>query len=258
MSAVATVPGPMALRRPSLARLTHVELRKMTDTRAGFWLLVAMVLLTAAAAIARVVSGDVTDRTFSDAFSISLFPTAVLLPVLGILSVTSEWSQRTALTTFALITQRWRIIAAKALASVALCVGAVVVCLGFAAIANVIGTVAFDGDGSWSLPTEAIGDAFVYQVLGMMGGLAFGMAFLASAPAIVLYFALPTVWSLLGELISGLENVSRWLDMSRTMEPLMEFEMSGTAWARIAVSGLLWIGLPLAIGLWRVVRREVS
>ena len=38
---------------------------------------------------------------------------SLILPVLGILLVTSEWSQRTGLTTFALVPQRERVIVAK-------------------------------------------------------------------------------------------------------------------------------------------------
>jgi len=260
-AAVATTRDPaaaLALPRPSLARLTYVELRKMTDTRAGFWLLLVIVLGTAAAALIRMLVGDVSERTLLQAFSVAQFPGAVLLPVLAILAVTSEWSQRTALTTFALVTQRWRVVAAKLLAVVALSAIAVVLCLAFAAVANAIGGVASEADGSWSLPVSAIGEAFVLQLVGMVGGAAFGMVFLASAPAIVLYFALPTVWGILTEIISALDEPARWLDLGSTTTPLSEFEMTGTDWARLGTSVLLWVGLPLAIGLVRIVRREIS
>ena len=40
-------------------------------------------------------------------------PDGILLPVLGVMSVTSEWSQRTAMVTFALEPSRGRVIAAK-------------------------------------------------------------------------------------------------------------------------------------------------
>src|SRR2546421_152111 len=53
----------------------------------------------------------------------------VLLPIVGLLAITSEWSQRTALTTFARVPRRERVIAAKLLAGVALALAAVVLCL---------------------------------------------------------------------------------------------------------------------------------
>src|SRR4029450_1999489 len=49
------VPGEEDLR-PGLTRLAAVELRKMVDTRAGFWLLVGVVLLTVVVVVAPVLS----------------------------------------------------------------------------------------------------------------------------------------------------------------------------------------------------------
>jgi ABC-2 type transport system permease protein len=37
----------------------------------------------------------------------------------------------------------------------------------------------------------------------MLGGVAFGLVFLSSALAIVVYFVVPTVWAILGETIPG-------------------------------------------------------
>ena len=258
MSAVATTPAPLALPRPPLLRLTHVELRKAIDTRAGFWLLLIIVLATAAVAFVRMAVGDQAERNLLEAYSFAQVPAAVLLPVLAILSVTSEWSQRTALTTFALVTQRWRIVVAKLLAALVLSFAAVVVSLLFSALANLIGSAIFTTDGSWSLPVSALGEAFVFQAIGMLGGAAFGMVFLASAPAIVLYYVLPTVWGILGEVIPGLDGPSKWLDLGQSTTPLQEFDMSGVAWARLATSALLWVALPLVIGLMRIRRTEVS
>ena len=96
--------------RPGLGRLVAVELRKMVDTRAGFWLQVAMVVLTVVVVVVRLLVGDAADHTFQSVIDAGLQPAAVLLPVLGILLVTSEWSQRTALITFALVPVRSRVL----------------------------------------------------------------------------------------------------------------------------------------------------
>ena len=50
--------------RPGLGRLVAVELRKMVDTRAGFWLQVAIVALTVVVVVVRSVVGDAADHTF--------------------------------------------------------------------------------------------------------------------------------------------------------------------------------------------------
>ena len=50
--------------RPGLGRLVAVELRKMVNTRAGFWLQVAMVALTVVVVVVRLLVGDAADHTF--------------------------------------------------------------------------------------------------------------------------------------------------------------------------------------------------
>jgi ABC-2 type transport system permease protein len=65
-------------------------------------------------------------RTFGSYLSLTQIPVGVLLPVLGVLLVTSEWSQRTAMTTFALVPRRFRVLTAKPLAAAVLAVLGVV------------------------------------------------------------------------------------------------------------------------------------
>ena len=73
--------------RPGLARLTAVELRKMTDTRAGFWLLAGVVALTAVAVVLLLIVGDEADKTFENVLALAVQPAAMLLPIVGILLV---------------------------------------------------------------------------------------------------------------------------------------------------------------------------
>ena len=106
--------------RPGLARLVAVELRKTVNTPAGLWLQITMVALTAAVVIARRVFGEGGDHTFAGVLDVGLQPAAVLLPITGILLVTSEWSQRTGMITFALVPVRSRVLGAKLIASIVL------------------------------------------------------------------------------------------------------------------------------------------
>jgi ABC-2 type transport system permease protein len=105
--------SPTQLQGPTLGRLVAVELRKMIDTRAGFWLLVSNALIAVASVVVRLIWSPAEEQTLAHFFSATVEATSVLLPVLGILAVTSEWSQRTALTTFTLVPRRERVIAAK-------------------------------------------------------------------------------------------------------------------------------------------------
>jgi ABC-2 type transport system permease protein len=238
------------IRRPSLPRLSRVELRKMADTRAGFWLLAIVGLIAVAAVIVSLAAGDAEDQDLATLLSTTVALSSVLLPIVGILAVTSEWSQRTALATFTLVPERWRVMAAKIIAALVLGLVSVVACL----VASMIGAAIAGGD--FSLSAAALGNAALYQLLSMIGGFALGALFLNSPLAIVMYFVIPTVVGILGELIDALP--ADWLDTSQTMSPLVENEMGDGDWARLAVSVAIWILLPLVLGLLRLQRAEVK
>jgi ABC-2 type transport system permease protein len=241
-----------AIARPPLQRLAAVELRKSIDTRAGFWLQVVIVLLAAAIVIITLAVGEDADRHLTPLFRGAIEVISVVLPVLGILLVTSEWSQRTGLSTFALVPQRERVVLAKVIGATVLTLGAVVACLVLAAAGNLIA-----GD-SWELTLGTIGRLTLYELLGVLAGVAFGLTFMNSALAIVLYFVIPIGWSILGETISALDKPADWLDLGRTMSVLAEGGMTGTDWAHLATSAGLWVGVVMVIGLVRLRRTELK
>jgi hypothetical protein len=252
MTAYADTAPTAAFPRPSLPRLSAVELRKMADTRAGFWLLLIVELLAVAIVTITVIWGESKDQNLFSLFQGALWVNSMLLPVLGILAVTSEWSQRTALTTFALVPGRERVIAAKIVAAAGLALVAVAACLVTAMVGNL-----FAG-GSWSLGLSELGNGTLFELLGILGGVAFGLVFLSSPLAIVLYFVLPIAWAILGDSIHALDKPAQWLDTSQTFPPLVENTMSGGDWARLATSVALWVGVPLVLGLLRLRRSELK
>jgi hypothetical protein len=235
---------------PSFARLTTVELRKMVDTRAGFWLQLIVAVVTLAAVVLVCIFAPTDELVFRDLFALAITPASVLLPVVGILLVSSEWSQRTALITFTLVPKRMRVMRAKIAAGVALSL--VVAAIAF--VVAVGGNLAV-GD-EWTLGAAVFGQIVLLVVVSILTGIAFGAAFLSSAPAIVMSFALPIAWSALG-FIPWLNDAADWLDTARTTEPLTEHAATAGEWARLATSFGLWLALPLAIGLWRVARSEI-
>ena len=241
-------------RRPGLGRLTVVELRKMTDTRAGLWLLLITAGLTVAAAVLAGLFLPDADANLLNFLAITVQPASILMPVVGILLVTSEWSQRTAMVTFTLVPQRSRVLVAKLLAGLLLC--AVAYVLGLVLALVITALAGADGDATWSLSGILAGQAAFSVAVPMLAGIAFGAVLLSSATAIVLYYLLPIGWSALGA-IPALTDAARWLDQSQTMTPMLEEQLSSTQWARVAASLALWLAVPIAIGFWRVLRSDV-
>lgn len=242
--------------RVPFTRLVSVELRKMYDTRAGFWLLVSIAAITALAMILLLLVGHDRDHNFINFMGAAGTPQGVLLPVLGVLLVTSEWSQRTTLTTFALEPSRSRIVAAKVVAALVLGLVAVALALLIAALA----TSAAGGSDAWkNIGLDDVAKFTILQVSGVLMGLAFGMLLLNSASAIVLYFVLPTAFSVITSIWTQLHDVQPWIDTGTSQRPLSTgVAMTGEQWAQLATSSALWIVLPLVVGLWRIVRAEVK
>jgi ABC-type transport system involved in multi-copper enzyme maturation permease subunit len=252
-AAAAGVPIDGADTRPSLARLTAVELRKMVDTRAGFWLELVVAVATVVLVALYSIFAAAPDRTLQRTLEVSLAPSSVLLPVVGILLVSSEWSQRTAQITFILVPNRSRVYAAKLAAGTALAGVAFAFCLAVAAIGTTFG--ASGGHSTWALPLGMLAQDLLSLVTGMIGGVGFGALFLNSAPAIVANFAAPTASAAIGSL-AVFEGVARWLDPTRALAPMTDHVMSASEWARGGAAVTLWMAVPVLVGLWRILRSE--
>jgi ABC-2 type transport system permease protein len=243
-----------------LLRLTQVEMRKMLDTRAGLWLLVVILLLTVAAIGLFAIFAPDDARTFEAFLGIAATPQGFLLPVLGVLLVTSEWGQRAALTTFTLVPRRERVVVAKVLAAVLIGLAAIVI----AVLVGALLTAARGGVDAWADAGQSTGNFTLLQVLGILQGLAFGMLFLNSAAAIVTFFVVPIVSSVVFNLVSQLQDAAPWVDLGTAQTPFAPGAddgpggPSGEEWAQLATSSAIWILLPLAIGAWRILRSEVK
>ncbi|CAB4934090.1 unannotated protein [freshwater metagenome] len=233
-------------------RTFQAELRKMVDTRAGRWMVIVMAGLTAVILAAFVIWGPAEDATFANLLQFATIPLAMLLPIIGIMAATAEWSQRTGLVTFTLEPRRGRVVLAKALGALAL--GLVVLAVAFAAAA--VATLA--GDGAWDLDAAAGGGLTLALLIYVLQGVAFGLLFLNTPVAIVLVLVLPTAWSIVTQVFSSLADVGAWLDLDQVTRPLFEGEMAGQDWAQLGTGVGVWVLLPFAIGTYRVLTREVK
>lgn len=239
---------------PGLGRLVAVELRKTLDTPSGFWLQIAMIAATVLVVAVRLSIEGPGVRTFQKVLDSGLQPAAILLPVLGVLLVTSEWTQRTALTTFALVPNRSRVMVAKIVAGllragVQLTISVSIVAVGL--------LVASPGDGAWSDAWPLIGQSAVNLTAGTCLGMAFGALLLSPAPAVVLLFALPVAgYAVLS--LPGLAGVAPWLNYADNLGQMTVDVMGAAEWAQTGTSLVIWMVLPLLAGLRRVTHGEIA
>jgi ABC-2 type transport system permease protein len=233
-----------------MGTLTAVELRKATDTRAGFWLQLATAGLALATVLVVAITGDHHVRALDNLFFDAVQPVSILLPVVGILLVTSEWTQRTALVTFTLVPRRGDVLLAKTVAGVLIGLVATTVCL----VVSLLGAVAFAGE--LRLSATMIAEVYLYTVTAMIMGIGFGAMLQTSAPAIVASFVAPLAIGAVAS-IHAFTAPLRWVDQTRSLSPLTDHPLSADEWARAATTLLVWMAIPLAIGAWRLIKGEV-
>jgi ABC-2 type transport system permease protein len=242
--------------RPALRRLVLVELRKTTDTRSGRWLLGALIVVSVGGVVLLLAFGQADNQGFDDFLYTAQLPMGLLLPVLGILTMTSEWSQRTALTTFALVPQRRRVLNAKLLGLLSLALTLVAASVGTAAIATIIAGAG--GGGHWGNVALIIGRAALFECLAVFVGAAFGLALLNAPGALVAFFLLPSVLTALVSLIKPLKDPVTWLDLVTNTTHLLGDDLTAGIWGRIVVSIVVWGVIPLAVGTLRVQHRDIT
>jgi ABC-2 family transporter protein len=233
--------------------LVRAELRKTVDVRAARWMLFASALLVAGAEAVPLVFPHNVTQDRASYLTWAALGLSRLLPLVLLMAMTAEWSQRTAMTTFTLEPRRGRVLAAKATAGLIISVIAGL----FALLAGTVAVLAASHAGrpvaegwNWS---QLAGFA-LFIVLTSAVGMALGAAVHNTAAAIVSYFVLAGLFSLL--MIPALQKAGDWINTGTTFGWVLTGDWSGHV-AQIAVCATLWIALPLAVGTIRTVRREV-
>ncbi|QBR92932.1 ABC transporter permease [Nocardioides euryhalodurans] len=262
-STTQTAPVRRSARPIPTTRLVRVELRKMFNTRSGFWLLVSIGLLSPISAGSVLVFAPDSDVTYESFTRASGFPMSVILPMIAILAVTSEWSQRSGLTTFTLVPSRGRVIGAKAFATLLVGVGSVAVAFAVGALGNVAGSALAGLDAVWNISWVMASQMVLFNLIGMAVGFTLGVVLRNSAAAIVAYFVvslvMPGILVLLAQVRSWFEELQPWIDWNYTQVELLEGATNtGEEWAMLGSTTLIWIVIPLVVGLLSLRRSEVT
>jgi ABC-2 type transport system permease protein len=249
---------PVAAQAAAIApipftRLLRVEWGKATDTRAARWLMAVTGVITIVIMLAPVLATNSIDQSYRNYLDYPALVLTTLLPVVSILTLTTEWTQRTVLTTFTQEPRRSRVVGAKVAVAGILAVLAAV----FGGLVSFITAGLVSAGGRPLSHDEGAAQLFGYLlfvVLYMMIGVALGALLQNTAASIVLFFLLPAAFGILG---AAVKSVGDWIDPSTTFTWVLHGHWDGVV-PRIAVTALIWIVIPLGAGLIRTARREIK
>jgi hypothetical protein len=254
-------PAPTPARIP-LARVVAVELRKSFDTRSGLWLLAGIgiaALLTTGAVIAWAPPSEFSYGQFTLAIGV---PMTVILPIIAVLSVTAEWSQRTGLTTFTLVPHRGRVLFAKAVAAGLVALAATAVAFAVGAVGNVVGATMAGIDPVWDQGLADVGYFGLGNMLLLLVGFTLGALIRNSPGAIVGYmvyaFVAPGLLAFLAFNQAWFRDARPWVDPKFNQDALLQGTLSGQGWTHLVVTTLVWLVLPLTVAILNLLRSEVK
>jgi hypothetical protein len=242
-------------RGQSFVKLVTIELRKSLNTRSGRVLIAAILLLAAAAIAWQATHLPKQGAGFDGFLGAASTGVMLLLPVIGVMAMTSEWTQRTALTTFTLSPRRIRVQFAKFASAVVLSVVVMtgVVALAFAGTA-LTGVLA-DRSMSYADLGGQLAGAYLTVALNVVMAAAFGAVIAQTAVAILVFFIAPTAWSLAGPAL--FKDNANYLDVFGALGRIAERDLHGMVPETLTAVGV-WIVLPTIVGLWASSRREVK
>ncbi len=226
----------------------------MTSTRSGKAVLAAVLAIAAAVVIWLLFHARTVPPSWQN-YSGLLPVVGTALAMIGLLGMTAEWTQRTALTTFTLSPRRGRVLAAKFLAASGLALAALA-----AVYAIIIGGIAAGGliaghPADYAGMGRGILSFLVIAVLQVTMAAGFGALSAQTAVAVAAYLVAPTVWAAVGNAL--LKSNAQWLDVFSAFgrlsstHPLTDLPQSLTAIG-------FWIVLPTTIGVVRSLKREVK
>jgi ABC-2 type transport system permease protein len=257
----AAVPA-RTIRPIPMTRLVGVELRKMFDTRAGFWLMASVGIVTVLATAAVILWAPdeaISQETFSTAIGM---PLSVVLPIIAVMAVTSEYSQRTGLTTYTLVPWRGRVLSAKLVTTLLVGVVAMFVALAVGAAGNLLGSAITGLDAQWDITLPQFGLIILANVLGMLMGFMLGAIFRSTPAGLVGYlvysFVLPIAFGTLAAFQEWFRDLQPWVDVQFAITRLFDNSMTAEYWQQLGVTTLVWLWIPLALGLRAVLRAEVK
>jgi ABC-2 type transport system permease protein len=244
-------------------RLIKVELRKMFNTRSGFWMLVSIGVLSVIATGAVLIFAPDSEIAYANFIAAMGLPMSVILPMIAILGVTNEWSQRSGLTTFTLVPSRGRVIVAKAFATFAVGVVSTAVAFAVGAVGNLLGSTIMGLDTVWDVSLAAGAQILLGNLVGMAIGFTLGVVLRASSAAIVGYFVvsfvLPGILGLLALVREWFLDLQPWIDWNYTQVELFKGATNaGEEWAMLGSTTMIWIVAPLVVGLLFLRRSEVK
>lgn len=181
-----------------------------------------------------------------------------LLPAMIVLHLTSEWTTRSAMTTFTLVPRRGQVIAAKGVVMLVVTAVSYALIAGIGIAATWIGRTMHDvpTDNMWIGVGDTAKDALLWLLM-MASAFALGLLLHNGALAIAVVLASPTVLQMLRQVGGVMNDIFQWIDLHGIGQQVLQAGDNSSI-PKLIVASAVWIFVPLALGAWRTMTREAA
>lgn len=242
-------------QRPPLARLSVIELRKVLDTRSGRWFLSAIAALVVVALANYLIQAD-GPFALADALRDPTSVLRLLLPALGVLSMTGEWTTRTALTTFTLVPQRGRVLAAKLTALLTITIAVMLLTTATCALGVGVTAAVTGRRADFSDAGAGAGQMLIVVGLWMLMAAGIGALLHSTAAALVAFLVFPVAVSGAAVIALGADHAA-WVNIVLAINDVADLPLDDPIGPPLTAI-VLWVVVPLIAGTVRTLRRQVS
>lgn len=278
----------------SFGRTVRSELRKLVDTKAALILLcvgggLSLLLIPAMAAIIGFTDKSMRERglpttptSFEQCITGASGPIMLFLVIMAIMLATSEWTTRSALTTFTLEPRRGRVLAAKTLVAVGLAVMILLLSFPLGAVAALLADTISHAGIDWSIRWSTMGVFLLATVLTTLFGMAWGLLTRSTSAGIIIYLVVPMVMAVMKGVLFLLfspkpngqvgpngepvmpkqddlgQTIMNYISPSAAGELLQMGQFTWSNWLAFGVSQTIWVAIPFVIGTMRWLRSEAK
>lgn len=257
-AAVATTPAPDSVPPITPLRFTalvRVETRKILDIPSGRGVLVCVAALAVVVSIWQLFTSDQEQLSVPVYLMGPVQMVCMITPLIGLITMTSEFTQRTALSTFTLAPWRLRVLWAKAIAATAVTIATTIVAIAIAMVGAWTTSAITDTPAMYNGVGDTIRGLLLTSILTSILALAIGALVAQTAIAASVYFIAPVAFSVLATAV--LKDAAPWFDIFAAFDrlgsndPFVELGQTGT-------SLMLWVVIPAVLGAASAVRREIK
>jgi ABC-2 type transport system permease protein len=238
-----------------------IEARKLAGTRSGKGLIAVLAVLAICGALVSMsMPADTPTLSIVDTYAMAVAPLVLFVPITAMVTLTSEWSTRSAVLTFTLTPQRGGVLAGKVLLGAALSVVAPLYALGLAVIATEISALSRGRDVSYANAFGFNGGLLQNVVLVTTYtafAIAVGMLVRVTAAAVPVFLALTVLPDAVLKMVLG--SSANWVSPIRGFEKLSSGDFStGVEFGQAGTVIFLWLLLPLILGGYRFLRTDIG